>query len=273
MNKVSGSLSLEDIQDIYEQSAAHWKDGDIKENFGMVAILDVLGWKKRADEQSIQVYVGLINKLRWRMYDTYKRCVEDKNIVPNFTITTLSDTIAILVNGSFPYCEINIFNHISAFLEEALEQGFMFRGAISRGKYFTNNLDNVFVGEPFFEATKYAEATDWAGVIITDSLSTALLEKNTIEDLQRISIIKYDNIPFKKGIDPCKDKLVLVPQNERRVFYSSTIARLDFKTLYKKFMGDEIVKYKNTATFIEYVERTYWAENKDEIDKRLSKDV
>lgn len=265
MNKIVGSLSNEDIQDIYEQSAAHWKDGNIKENSGIVAILDVLGWKNRANEKSIKEYVGLINKLRWRMYDTYKRCVEDNKTPPNFTITTLSDTIAVLVNGSYPYCEINIFNHISTFLEEALEQGFMFRGAISRGKYFTNSLDNVFVGEPFFEAAKYAEATDWAGVIITDTLSTALLEKNTIEDLQRISIIEYDDIPFKNGITPCKDKLVLVPQNEKRVFYPSTIARLDYKALYKKYMGDEIVKYQNTATFIEYVEKTFWKDNKDEI--------
>ncbi len=270
MDKVFGALSLNDIKDIYKQSAKHLKDGDINENFGIVAILDVLGWKKRVNEQSIKTYVRLINKLRLQMYDTYKRSVEDKNTSPNFTITTLSDTIAILVNGSFPYCELNLFNHISAFLEDALEQGFMFRGAISRGKYFTNILNNIFVGEPFFEAVKYAEATDWAGVIITDTLAAALLEENTIDDLQRISIIKYENIPFKKGITPCKDKLVLVPQNERRVFYPSTIARLDFKALYKKYMVDEIDKYKNTATFIEYVEKTFWTDKKDEIDKKLS---
>lgn len=269
MNKIAGSLSKEDIQDIYNQNAAHWRDGDIKEYFGIVAILDVLGWKKRATEKSIKEYVGLINKLRWRMYDTYKRCVEDNDTPPNFTITTLSDTIAVLVNGSSPYCELNLFNHISEFLEDALKQGFMFRGAISRGKYFTNSLDTVFVGEPFFEAAKYAEATDWAGVIITDTLSTALLEKNTIEDLQRLSVIQYDNIPFKNGITPCKDKLVLVPQNERRIYHPSTIARLDYKVLYKKYMGNEMVKYQNTAAFIEFVERTFWANNKDEIDERL----
>lgn len=46
------------------------------------------------------------------MNDTFKRCTDNNNIEPNFTITTLSDTIAILINGSFPYCEINIFNHL-----------------------------------------------------------------------------------------------------------------------------------------------------------------
>ncbi len=259
MNKKIGSLSDKDIQDIYQQDYVHSRDGDIKENFGIVAILDVLGWKKRADEQSIKKYVGLINKLRWRMYDTFKRCVEDNDTSPNFTITTLSDTIAILINGNAPYCELNVFNHISAFLEDAVEHGFMFRGAISRGKYFTNRLCNVFVGEPFFEAASYAESTEWAGVIITDSLSSALLENNSVHDLAQLNIIKYDEIPFKKNVSPCKDRLVLVPQNRNRILLpSQTISRLNYKALYKKYMDKEEEKYNNTKAFIEYVEKTFW---------------
>lgn len=258
MNKKIGSLSNEDIQDIYLQSAIHISDGEIKENYGIVAILDVLGWKKRANEKSIKEYVSLINNLRWRMYDTYKRCVVD-DTPPNFTITTLSDTIAILINGSSPYCEFNIFNHISSFLEDAIEHGFMFRGAISRGKYFTNSLGNVFVGEPFFEAAVYAESTDWAGVIITDSLSSALLENNSLQDLAQVNIIQYEDIPFKNKVTPCKDKLVIVPQNRKRIILpSKKIARLDYKSLYKKYMDKEVEKYNNTKVFIEYLERTFW---------------
>lgn len=135
----------------------------------------------------------------------------------------------------------------------------MFRGAISRGEYFTNSLNNVFVGKPFFEAAKYAEKTEWAGVIITDTLSSALLENNSIQDLAQINIIQYDNIPFKEGTTPCKDKLVLIPQNRKRTsFPSQTVARLDYKKLYGEYMKGQIEKYHNTKAFIEYLEKTVW---------------
>lgn len=196
MNKKMGSLLVADIQDIYHQYAINSKDGDIKENFGIVAILDVLGWKKNASEKTIKDYFHLINHLRSQMYDKYKRFVRD-DTPPNFKIVALSDTIVILLNGSNPYNEINLFIDISDFLKYSIENGFMFRGAISRGKYFTNILDTVFVGEAFFEAAKYAESTEWAGIIITDMLSTALLENNSLQNLKQINIVQYEDIPFK----------------------------------------------------------------------------
>lgn len=61
MNKKIGSLSMNDIQYIHEQNYKHSKDGEIKENFGIVAILDVLGWKNRTCKLSIKRYVDLIN--------------------------------------------------------------------------------------------------------------------------------------------------------------------------------------------------------------------
>lgn len=258
MNKNIGSLSVADIQDIHHQYSIHGKDGDIKENFGIVAILDVLGWKQNASEKTIKEYFHIINHLRSLMYDKYKRCVRD-DTPPNFKITTLSDTIVILLNGSYPYCEINLFIDISDFLMYSIEKGFMFRGAISRGKYFTNILDTVFVGEPFFEAAKYAESTEWAGIIITDMLSSDLLENNSLQNLKQLNIVQYQNIPFKKSIIPCKDKLVIVPRNhEKSICPSINVELLDYKSLYRKYMGKEIVKYQNTADFINYLEQTFW---------------
>lgn len=258
MNKKIGSLSNEDIQDIYRQDYAHSRDGEIKENFGIVAVLDVLGWKNRSSEKSIKEYASLINRLRWRMYDTYKRCTADKNEQPNFNIVTLSDTIAILTNGSSPYCEFNIFNHISEFIADALERGFMFRGAISRGSYFTNILDNIFVGQSFYEAAKYAEKTKWSGVFITDSLSSALLENNSLQDLKQLNIIQYKDIPFSCEV-PCKDKLVIVPERRKKILLpSKEVVELDYISLYKKYMDNEVEKFNNTKAFFEYVKKTFW---------------
>lgn len=263
MNDKLGTLSLDDIIDIHNNQHSHCNDGEIKENFGIVAILDVLGWKKNATEKTIQDYISLINNLRLNMYDTYKRCVRDNTTPPNFTITTLSDTIAILIDGSYPYHEFNIFNHISSFITSALEKGFMFRGAISRGKYYTNILNNVFVGQPFFEAATYAEATNWAGVIITDSLSSALFEKNSLTELQcnGIRIMQYNDIPYKKNIRPCKDSLVIVPENRRKyVTETHTVESTNFTAIYENLMYNEKEKLTNTKTFINFVEMNFWTQ-------------
>ncbi len=59
---------------------------------------------------------------------------------------------------------------------------------------------------------------------------------------------------LRKALTPCKDKLVLIPQNrERTSFPSQTAARLDYKKLYREYMNNQIEKYHNTKAFIEYL--------------------
>lgn len=261
MNKTIGSLSKTDINKIYQDYDLHIKDGDIVENFGIVVVLDVLGWKQNIKPNDIKVYFQLINRLRSKFLDTCLRCA-DENEIPNVRISTLSDTIVILIDGSAPYNELNVFNHISQFLTESLKQGFMFRGAISRGKYYTNKLDNSFVGEVFYEAATYAESTDWAGVIINDTLSNALLENNSVESLIQLNIIPYPDIPFKDKIEPTKDSLVLLPY--RDTWYDCSLKKsvqFDFIKKYVELMSvseKNKEKLKNTKNFYEFLHKSYW---------------
>ena len=261
MNKVIGSLSTEDITKIHLDYENHTQDGLVSENFGIVVVLDVLGWKQNIKPNDVSAYFQLINRLRSKFLDTCLRCA-DKNEVPNVRITTLSDTIVVLIDGSTPYNELNIFNHISQFLTEALKKGFMFRGSISRGTYYTNKLDNSFVGEAFYEAAKYAESTEWAGVIINDTLSTALLENNSVDSLLQLNIIQYMDIPFKSEIKPTKDKLVLLPQRE--FWYDAKLKKtiyFDFLEKYVELMKgskSNEIKLNNTKVFYEFLYKAYW---------------
>lgn len=261
MNNVIGSLSVADIKKIHLDYEKHTQDGLICENFGIVVVLDVLGWKQNVKPKDVNVYFQLINRLRSKFLDTCLRCA-DENEIPNVRISTLSDTIVILINGSAPYNELNVFNHLSQFLTESLEQGFMFRGSISRGKYYTNKLDNSFVGEVFYEAATYAESTEWAGVIINDTLSNALLENNSVESLIQLNIIPYPDIPFKDKIEPTKDSLVLLPY--RDTWYDVSLKKsvqFDFIKKYVELMSvseNNNVKLKNTKNFYEFLYKSYW---------------
>lgn len=261
MEKEIGSLSSLDIKKIHNDYNSHIEDGTVVENFGIVVVLDVLGWKNNVKPNDVATYFHLVNRLRSKLLDTCLRgSVKDEK--PNVNISTLSDTIVILINGSTPYNELNIFNHISNFLTESLKYGFMFRGSISRGKYYTNTLNNSFVGETYYEAAKYAESTEWAGVIINDTLAKDLLENNTIKELVKLNIIKYEDIPFKNGIERTKESLVLLPfQDFRYDIKSKEVVYFDFISKYEKLMaGSESNKKKlaNTIKFFNYLYCTYW---------------
>ena len=156
----------------------HLDDGIVERRYGIVVVMDVLGWKNKADSEVIKTYVDLINVLRIKILREWMRVsenVKDEDLY----IIMMSDTICIFLDIDDSYCELNIFKAISEFIVEALGKSFAFRGAVSRGEYFINKKKNVFSGEAIYEAIKYAETTDWAGIILTDSISRALLEVNS----------------------------------------------------------------------------------------------
>lgn len=248
-NKKIGTLSRQDISAIYEDYEKHQHDGDVIEKYGTILVLDVLGWKNKASPKTIKMFMDLVNSLRSKINDTVLRNC-DRLTDSNIDVIVLSDTVAICINHSSPYNELNIFNEISNFLIEALKKDIAFRGAMSRGKYYTNSLNNVFVGDAFYEAVKYCEKTEWSGVILTSSLAKALLRNNTIEQLRELNIVSYENVPYKE--DHCWGNLVLVPVTLfNNIPYESMI------NLYKVVLKDVPCKLANTLKFLEYTKSFY----------------
>ena len=262
-NGVIGTLSKKDMEKekiIYQK---HLDDGIVERRYGIVVVMDVLGWKNKANPEVIKTYVDLINVLRIKILREWMR-VSDNVKDEDLYIIMMSDTICIFLDIDDSYCELNIFKAISEFIVEALGKSFAFRGAVSRGEYFINKKKNVFSGEAIYEAIKYAETTDWAGIILTDSISRALLENNDIDDLKALNLISYDKIPYKKEvldkIAPCYKNLVLVPKtlfplSKRNIF-------IDLMDLYEKVLDsdkeDVKVKLENTKQFLEFlVEQKY----------------
>lgn len=111
-----------------------------------------------------------------------------------------------------------------------------------------------------YEAAGIAEKVDWAGVIITDSLANELLRENKLEDLKKIGVIQYNNIPFKKGFTT-QHKLALIP--DRPVTYKAPTwekESFDFIKAYRPLMTGQEQKLTNTISFFEYLHKTVWLE-------------
>lgn len=263
MNKTIGSLSDIDIRLIHEDFKEHIDDGKSEKYVGIVVVLDVLGWKKIANPRLMKQYFDLINRLRFKINDTYLRHTDQTDLL-NVRISVLSDTVIICIDGSYPYCELNIFGAINNFVAESLGNGIIYRGAISYGEYYINRLGNAFIGSPIYEALKLAEKTDWSGIIITDSLASVLLENNSVDLLSELNIISYSSIPFKHGYNTM-EHLVLYPDLKCLGYRISIKTVTELKSLYEKIMliGKEpanLLKYHNTCVFLDYLESIGWFE-------------
>lgn len=260
MNKVVGSLSQDDIKLINKDFQKHINDGKCKKHFGVIVVLDVLGWKNNATPEFMERYFSLINSLRSQINDTRLRCTSQPEL-SNISVNVLSDTIVICIDGSYPYCELNIFSAINYFIANSLKNGIIYRGSISYGEYYINQPGNAFIGKPIYEALKLAEQTDWSGVIITDSLANALLKNNSIDSLIALNIFPYP-IPFKQGYGT-KDQLVLYPSLKILKLRAQISNVAELKTLYKGIIlidqnDDNVLKYNNTCMFLDYLESIGW---------------
>lgn len=249
-----GSISKKDREKLDRIFFEHENDGECERRYGTIVVMDVLGWKKTATVDTIKKYCDLTNELRSKIFTALMR-VSDNIVDEMLDIVVLSDTICIFLDIDCSYCELNIFSEISRFVVSALSKSIAFRGAISRGEYFINKRRNVFIGEAFYEAIKYAEATEWAGIILTDSIAKALLENNTVADLKQINITSYNDIPYKRDIAHCYENLVLIPKplfslSSNNVF--EDISKMYIKTL-KSDNEDVKTKLYNTLKFLKHL--------------------
>lgn len=108
-----------------------------------------MGWKSSATPEFMERYFYLINFLHSQINVTRLRCT-CKPELSNISVNVLSDAIAICIDGPYPYCELNIFSARNHCIAESLKNGIIYRGAISYGEYYINQLGNAFVGKPIY---------------------------------------------------------------------------------------------------------------------------
>lgn len=262
----SGKLFSKDIGYIHAQHQKRISTGKVTEENGIVICLDVLGWKNYDRPNQIENLTVLTANLESTILDGVLRITDDVDNC-KVDIINLSDTIFIFISDNSPYFFINVFKALAKFVNDAFRYSFAFRGAVSYGNYQHNEARNIFTGDAVYEAATYCESTEWAGIIITDSLSTALLENNDYSILERIHLIKYENIPYKENFlkkhSKCKDCLVLNPNSiavgplgEYIIDEKLENKYLDYFSKNTGIVPDDLIqKYQNTVNFIEFVKK------------------
>lgn len=262
VNKKVGTLSSDDIKNIYSKYKDRICTGTTVEDKGVVICLDVLGWKKYSKPNQIENLTFITAMLESTIWDDILRC-SDNQEQAKIDIVNLSDTILIFISDDSPYSFINVFKALSKFVNKAFTYSFAFRGAISYGEYEYNKTRNIFTGKAVYEAATYCESTEWAGIIITDSLANELLKENDYQTLEHIHLIKYEDIPFKKDFldKKTKDSLVLNPNS---IFVGQLGEYMHNENLEEKYTNyfsnsTGIIpeklknKYLNTIKFIKFI--------------------
>lgn len=263
-----GSLSSNDIDFMHHLYQERIGTGATIEDKGVVICLDVLGWKNYSKPNQIQNLTTITAVIESIIWEDFLRCSKSQE-QSKIEIVNLSDTILIFISDDSPYFFVNVFKALARFINDSFNYSFAFRGAISYGKYKYNKTKNIFTGTAVYEAATYCESTEWAGIIITDSLSKILLKNNDYTTLEHIHLIKYDDIPYKKAFleknSKCQDCLVLNPNRIAVGNIGEYIIDENLKDKYANYFSNNTgvipkdlqEKYKNTIKFIEFINMHY----------------
>lgn len=225
------------------------------EKFGLVAVIDVLGWKNRSkiDDRIIEKLIIVCNRFRAWAADLSIRVGSDISLV------NLSDTIVILAERSSVF---NAITNIRELIGNALAQDIMLRGAISWGTYKINKDKNIFTGEAIYAAHALSEKIDWAGVVFTKEFEKAILEKNDYAELEvELGVINY-NVPLKMDKEFKRDNSLSMMLTLLPIFFNTNEMnnneqKISFmKNKYLKLMSEEKIKLKNTLDYLQAIKNT-----------------
>lgn len=169
---------------------------------GVIAFLDILGFKGIWQHRSEQEIVDMLLEIPELVKETYKAPSPDKGWpkVDEPSITLLSDTIIITFESAeattlWVMCAI-----INAILRHLLEQRIFARGAIGWGDYTQDGT--LFIGPAIDDVAMWYEAANWIGVITTPKTNYMIdrfpRSPFVINGHKVDPFIKYD-VPMKSG--------------------------------------------------------------------------
>lgn len=210
--------------------------------FGVITLLDVLGWKGIYSRKKNAIYslATFIEKIR-------EKSEEHRGKINDGTeVLSISDTIVIYTPCSEEEVSEAIDIHRALcqwIIPESIYEGIPVRGAISYGEVKVQK--NIYVGKAVDEAASWYEQADWIGVHLTPSA-------------EFIIDIKDDRAKWIKFSTKCKNQM------DKELYCVNWTAdwqdkKQEIKNIEKKFcklgpITPEIVgKFKNTLKFIEEI--------------------
>jgi hypothetical protein len=259
------------------------KPEEIKEDFGIVAMIDALGVSNYNIEECKKFIVDLksINSLNNEFYEFLS--YEEKtglssNTMKNIKTSQFGDTIVLAwpIEDTINLDNLLIAYTIAANLSGIILHGLIckipFRGAISVGKYVWDNENMRILGPAVADANNWCNTADWLGIMFTPNaclwLSSQIEnevnhEKAAILKVINTFICKY-HVPLKgtNNIQNNFEKLFVVGWPAffyyMKIRKGNSIASLNPQQIFYKLLFDIPMpkgtesKYENTKKFFEW---------------------
>jgi hypothetical protein len=260
---------------------------DIKEEFGIVAMIDALGVSNYNGEESINflnIFKSIIsqNKKIYEYLESQEKTYFDSNAMENVKISKFGDSIiwAWPIEDKNSIVNLIIVHSVAIGLNDIMLRGLFnkipLRGVISVGKYVWDKEDERLIGRAISEATNWYNTVDWLGIIFTPNADLWLsqqIERNE-SDIEKAAILNAINTFICKYQVPLKDnhntqnnfeKLFVVGwpvifHNTKIYDKDKSIAPLSAQQIFYKLLFDipksegTESKYENTKKFFEWYE-------------------
>ncbi len=236
-----------------------FKDGDYKElmladtkmDFGdkMVAFLDIIGFKRKLEKIDIESITEKYRNLLMLISSVNQELAKRGNDLCKYYI--FSDSIILISNGDKDENILDFIIAVWKFTQMSMAMGLAFRGGISYGKVYTNEEENVFLGNPIVNAVKLEGVQEWIGVSCDEEAKKRInqIEKfNSENNIVLEALICDYTVPLKKGCS-INSKVI----NWR----FNLVVEKGIASLFEKNLEDESVKQKikNTLIFSKYIRK------------------
>lgn len=241
----------------------------IDDRFGFIVLLDALG-ARTTDSEVSRRYLTELNGLKEKLASTKEWAALSEK---NFRFRFFGDSVLMTYSIPEDSDETHIKNSLMAvlfisskFMCDALEAGIPFRGALSIGKYLSNQERNVDLGPAITDAASWYDKGDLLGIMVTPHTTnylkalykvTSRSSSTQTEALGAGALVLY-NVPLSKGYSGKIDRIETYMVNWTFVipaYYSEPDISDWLLWFYYKIKSIQVppgteTKYSNTEAFI-----------------------
>jgi hypothetical protein len=176
---------------------------------GVVIILDLLGGKLE-DRHEVDQFIKVRNEMKENFIGKATKSAEIRKIELEADVYTFGDSIIYALSHTDDTESDDVLR--SAILATrqslayAISKGYPFRGALSYGKFYTDNDSNTVLGPAVNDAASWYDQTEIIGVIATPSATLKILSDHELDAERKPNKQKFcfiTKVPNKFKYDDC----------------------------------------------------------------------
>jgi len=226
-----------------------------------VACFDILGFEnilRYVKEQTASTNLDVVARCYHEniIKDLKRSCKEQKNVeIYHFC---LSDSFLFFSPDDSPNSFLGMKYAAELFLLKLIGWDIPFRGSLSIGDFYADRKENIFIGQGFIDAYRYAEKQNWIGFVLTPEACKKLGErKKCLKDYKEYAVpIKEKRIKdgIKQIVKTSENLFAfhfhrLFPPNEG-IGIEQVIKQM-LKKAQDRYKPCDVEKYENTFKFFE----------------------